>query len=102
MCFLLRRRDEILQNLKREPSVEDAIAYFDSMATYVDELRKLQRELRHMIRYVHRYNPDRMKNVQHGPVEFQTSRTYIRYLDLDSVYLPYGNSEINPSILHDL
>ena len=46
------RRDEILRNLKREPSVEDAIAYFDSMATYVDELRKLQRELRHMIRYI--------------------------------------------------
>ena len=47
------RRDEILQNQKREPSVEDAIAYFDSMATYVDELRKLQRELRHMIRRVY-------------------------------------------------
>ncbi|KAG7204035.1 hypothetical protein KM043_001894 [Ampulex compressa] len=44
------RRDEILRNRKREPSVQDAIAYFDSMATYVDELRKLQRELRHMIR----------------------------------------------------
>ncbi|XP_061931240.1 receptor-type guanylate cyclase gcy-17 isoform X4 [Apis cerana] len=44
------RRDEILQNRKREPNVEDAIAYFDSMATYVDELRKLQKELRHMIR----------------------------------------------------
>ncbi|XP_076234076.1 uncharacterized protein LOC143179002 isoform X3 [Calliopsis andreniformis] len=44
------RRDEILRNQKREPSVDDAIAYFDSMATYVDELRKLQRELRHMIR----------------------------------------------------
>ncbi|CAK9822787.1 Atrial natriuretic peptide receptor 1 [Anthophora retusa] len=44
------RRDEILRNQKRQPSVDDAIAYFDSMATYVDELRKLQRELRHMIR----------------------------------------------------
>lgn len=44
------RRDEILQNQKREPNIDDAIAYFDSMATYVDELRKLQRELRHMIR----------------------------------------------------
>ncbi|XP_012256293.1 receptor-type guanylate cyclase daf-11 isoform X2 [Athalia rosae] len=44
------RRDEILENRKRQPSVDDAIAYFDSMATYVDELRKLQRELRHMIR----------------------------------------------------
>ncbi|XP_034946269.1 uncharacterized protein [Chelonus insularis] len=44
------RRDEILRNLRREPSVDDAIAYFDSMAIYVDELRKLQQELRHMIR----------------------------------------------------
>ncbi|XP_072749417.1 uncharacterized protein [Anoplolepis gracilipes] len=44
------RRDEIQRNQKREPSVDDAIAYFDSMATYIDELRKLQRELRHMIR----------------------------------------------------
>ncbi|XP_025264011.1 uncharacterized protein LOC105258860 isoform X4 [Camponotus floridanus] len=44
------RRNEILRNQKRESSVEDAIAYFDSMATYIDELRKLQRELRHMIR----------------------------------------------------
>ncbi|XP_071648798.1 uncharacterized protein [Temnothorax longispinosus] len=44
------RRDEILRNQRRESSVEDAIAYFDSMATYIDELRKLQRELRHMIR----------------------------------------------------
>jgi hypothetical protein len=44
------RRGEILRNQKREPSVDDAIAYFDSMATYIDELRKLQRELRYMIR----------------------------------------------------
>ncbi|XP_026674281.1 uncharacterized protein LOC108630979 isoform X2 [Ceratina calcarata] len=44
------RRDEILRNQNRKPNIEDAIAYFDSMATYVDELRKLQRELRHMIR----------------------------------------------------
>lgn len=44
------RRDEILRNQRREPNVDDAIAYFDSMATYIDELRKLQRELRHMIR----------------------------------------------------
>lgn len=44
------RRDEILRNQRRESSVDDAIAYFDSMATYIDELRKLQRELRHMIR----------------------------------------------------
>lgn len=45
------RREEILRNRKRPQSIEDAIAYFDSMATYVDELRKLQKELRHMIRY---------------------------------------------------
>lgn len=44
------RREEILKNKKREPSVNDAIDYFDSMATYIDELRKLQRELRRMIR----------------------------------------------------
>uniref|UniRef100_A0A0C9QND4 guanylate cyclase n=1 Tax=Fopius arisanus TaxID=64838 RepID=A0A0C9QND4_9HYME len=44
------RRDEILRNLSRKPSVADAIAYFDSMAMYVDELRKIQTELRHMIR----------------------------------------------------
>ncbi|KZC06433.1 Atrial natriuretic peptide receptor 1 [Dufourea novaeangliae] len=50
------RRDEILKNQKREPSVDDAIAYFDSMATYVDELRKLQRELRHMIRDMYAAN----------------------------------------------
>lgn len=50
LCIL--RRGEILRNQKREPSVDDAIAYFDSMATYIDELRKLQRELRHMIRWI--------------------------------------------------
>ncbi|XP_015115006.1 receptor-type guanylate cyclase daf-11 isoform X2 [Diachasma alloeum] len=44
------RRDEILRNLFRQPSIGDAIDYFDSMATYVDELRKIQTELRHMIR----------------------------------------------------
>lgn len=46
----LLRGNEILRNQRRESSVDDAIAYFDSMATYIDELRKLQRELRHMIR----------------------------------------------------
>jgi len=50
MHSLTFRRGEILRNQKREPSVDDAIAYFDSMATYIDELRKLQRELRYMIR----------------------------------------------------
>ncbi|KAK0074000.1 hypothetical protein PV326_012836, partial [Microctonus aethiopoides] len=44
------RRDEILRNYRRQPSIDDAIVYFDSMTTYVEELRKLQRELRHMIR----------------------------------------------------
>ncbi|XP_063984062.1 uncharacterized protein LOC135166059 isoform X1 [Diachasmimorpha longicaudata] len=44
------RRDEILRNNDRQPSVEDAIDYFDSMAVYVDELRKIQTALRHMIR----------------------------------------------------
>ncbi|KAG8222411.1 hypothetical protein J437_LFUL004870, partial [Ladona fulva] len=45
-----RRRNEILQNNQRKPSVEDAISYFDSMVTYVDELRKLQSGLRRKIR----------------------------------------------------
>lgn len=48
---MILRREEILKNRKREPSVDHAIDYFDSMATYIDELRKLQRELRRMIRY---------------------------------------------------
>ncbi|CAD7089726.1 unnamed protein product [Hermetia illucens] len=40
----------ILKNRKKSPSVEDSIDYYDLMAKYVDELRKLQRELRIKIR----------------------------------------------------
>ncbi|CAD6206795.1 GSCOCG00010075001-RA-CDS [Cotesia congregata] len=47
---LILMRDEILRNFRREPNFDDAIAYFDSMAMYVDELRKLQSALRDMIR----------------------------------------------------
>lgn len=42
----------IIQNRRRESSVDDAINYYDSIATYVEELRKLQKELRHKIRYL--------------------------------------------------
>ncbi|XP_071446194.1 uncharacterized protein [Hetaerina americana] len=44
------RRHEILENKEREPNVNDAISYFDSMVSYVDELRKLQLDLRRRIR----------------------------------------------------
>lgn len=43
--------DVIIQNTPRQPNLEDAINYFDSMATYTDELRKLQRQLRDHIGY---------------------------------------------------
>ncbi|XP_049809324.1 adenylate cyclase type 5 [Schistocerca nitens] len=45
-----KRKKEIFGNKKRQQSVDEAIEYFDNMASYVDELRKLQRELRVMIR----------------------------------------------------
>nr|CAD7422179.1 unnamed protein product [Timema poppensis] len=45
-----RRKDQILANKRREASVQDAIEYFDNMASYVDELRTLQNELRERIR----------------------------------------------------
>ncbi|KAK9496336.1 hypothetical protein O3M35_013354 [Rhynocoris fuscipes] len=41
---------KILNNVRQTPSVEDAKKYFDLMATYVDELRKLQATLRRQIR----------------------------------------------------
>jgi uncharacterized Tic20 family protein len=47
MCF---RKEEILGNSHRNKSHEIAKAYFDSMASYVDELRKLQGALRVNIR----------------------------------------------------
>lgn len=33
-------------NAKREGSDKEALEYFDSMASYTDELRKIQRSLR--------------------------------------------------------
>lgn len=45
-----RRGDIIIQNIQRDPNITEAIDYFDSIAHYTDELRKLQRELRHKIR----------------------------------------------------
>jgi len=47
MCF---RKEEILGNSHRNKSHEIAKVYFDSMASYVDELRKLQGALRVKIR----------------------------------------------------
>ncbi len=40
----------IIKNVRISPSVNNAINYFDVMSTYLDELRKIQRELRHQIR----------------------------------------------------
>lgn len=37
-------------NEKREGSDEAALEYFDSMASYTDELRKIQRSLRVQLR----------------------------------------------------
>ncbi|XP_015838387.2 receptor-type guanylate cyclase gcy-7 isoform X3 [Tribolium castaneum] len=42
--------DIITRNEKRKPNITEALDYFDSIATYTDELRKLQRYLRHTIR----------------------------------------------------
>ncbi|KAK6619875.1 hypothetical protein RUM44_006275 [Polyplax serrata] len=48
-----QRTEEILRNRKRNASIEDAIAYTDSLTSYIDELRKLQYKLRKEIkRYV--------------------------------------------------
>ncbi|XP_066255406.1 uncharacterized protein [Euwallacea similis] len=38
--------DIIIKNEKRRPNYDDALNYFDSIALYTDELRKLQRSLR--------------------------------------------------------
>lgn len=42
--------DIIVRNERRPPDLNDSIEYFDSIATYTDELRKLQKELRQKIR----------------------------------------------------
>ena len=44
------RKEEILGNYRRNKSHEVAKIYFDNMASYVDELRKLQGALRVKIR----------------------------------------------------
>lgn len=38
-----------MQNKPIKPSVDDAISYYDSMASYIDRLRFVQRRLRHII-----------------------------------------------------
>lgn len=46
----LHRRQEILSNRPRKADVEQAKEYFDLMATYASELRKLQSLIREDIR----------------------------------------------------
>ncbi|XP_018573653.1 uncharacterized protein LOC108912758 [Anoplophora glabripennis] len=45
-----RKNDIILRNITRKPNYQEALEYFDSMATYTDELRKIQRTLRVIIK----------------------------------------------------
>lgn len=45
-----QRNEEILRNYKRNASIQDAIAYTDTLTSYIDELRKLQAALRGIIR----------------------------------------------------
>lgn len=40
------RNDIIIRNIQQEPNYTEALNYFDSIALYTDELRKLQRSLR--------------------------------------------------------
>lgn len=46
-CF---RSDIIIKNQKRAPNYSEALDYFEAIAMYTDELRKLQRSLRMTIR----------------------------------------------------
>uniref|UniRef100_A0A6P7FZE2 guanylate cyclase n=1 Tax=Diabrotica virgifera virgifera TaxID=50390 RepID=A0A6P7FZE2_DIAVI len=43
------KNDIIMKNTVRLPNYSEALAYFDMMATYTDELRKIQRSLRVLI-----------------------------------------------------
>ncbi|CAH1108441.1 unnamed protein product [Psylliodes chrysocephalus] len=43
------KNDIIIKNTQRKPNYDEALNYFDSMATYTDELRKIQRTLRVLI-----------------------------------------------------
>lgn len=45
------RSSLIIKNQKRKADVEEAIGYFDVMASYLDDLRKIQRDVREIIRY---------------------------------------------------
>ena len=44
------RSTYIFKNQKRNSSVEDAISYFDLMASSLDELRRIQNHIRERIR----------------------------------------------------
>lgn len=48
----LNRSSLIIKNQKVSSSVEKAIEYFDLMASYLDELRKLQNHVREVIGYL--------------------------------------------------
>lgn len=52
-CFFIHpnRSGLIIKNQKRISSVEEAISYFDLMASYLDELRKIQNHVREKIGY---------------------------------------------------
>lgn len=51
-CFFVFvfRNELMLKNEKRVTVVHDAINYFDTMTMFLEEMRLLQRELRHLIR----------------------------------------------------
>lgn len=51
-CTYNYRNDIIIKNEAREPNYTEALRYFDSIASYTDELRKLQRSLRVTIGWV--------------------------------------------------
>lgn len=45
------RSSTIIKNQKRKANIEEAINYFDVMASYLDELRKIQNLVREKIGY---------------------------------------------------
>lgn len=47
---MANRSSLIIKNQKRKADVEEAIGYFDVMASYLDDLRKIQRKVRQTIR----------------------------------------------------
>lgn len=48
--YMTNRSSLIIKNQKRKADVEEAIGYFDVMASYLDDLRKIQRKVRQTIR----------------------------------------------------